>query len=128
MPEYSVSVPAAVDLLISTLHEWLTQLVWYPGCEVTDISEADSGWVTCKIQGGTNQRCGWRKQFTIKVGDFVDVLYDPRSMAWEIFKPGGATVWSTTNFNVDQDSVRFEYTNSSSGTLVLGEVVVLTQE
>lgn len=122
--QFSISAEAAIDSLVRALHEWLIQLTWYVGCEVTDVSEVDAGWVTCRISGGTNQRCRWRKLFAIAVGDYVDVLYDPKSMTWEVFKPGGAAAWYSTGFNVDQDSIRFEYTNNSTGTLTLGEVVV----
>lgn len=122
--QISVSAQAAVESLISSLHDWLIQLVWYSGCQVTSIADADLGWVVCRIQDGTNQRCKWKRLFSIAVGDYVDVLYDPRTMQFEVFKPGGATIWSDTTFNIDQDSVRVEYTNSSTGTLNLGEVVV----
>lgn len=122
--QISISAQAAVDSLISSLYDWLTQLIWYSGCQVTSVADVDSGWVVARIQDGTNQRCRWKKLFPIAVGDYVDVLYDPRTMQFEIFKPGGATIWSDPTCNIDQDSVRTEYTNSSTGTLNFGEVVV----
>jgi len=119
-----VSVRNAVDSLIDSLHQWLTQLVWYPGCLVTSVADADDGYIVCQISGGTNQQCGWKKLFSIAVGDYVDVLYDPRSMRWEVFKPGGSVIWSTSNWNLGSDCLRAEYTNNATGTLSLGEVVV----
>jgi hypothetical protein len=93
------SVRSAVDNLVEAFRQWLSQLIWYPGCLVTDVSLASSGYIICQIQGGTNQQCGWKNLFSIAVGDYVDVLYDTRSMSWEVFKPGvGSTaVWDSAS-------------------------------
>lgn len=86
----------AVDSLIEAFRLWLQQLIWFPGCLVTDVTDAAAGWIVCRITadaGGTvaggNQRCRWRQLFEIAANDIVDVLYDPRTMMFEIFKPGG---------------------------------------
>lgn len=88
----------AVSSLIEAFRLWLQQLVWLPGCLVTDVTDAATGWIICRITadaGGTvagaNQRCRWRQLFEIVLNDVVDILYDPRTMMFEIFKPGGGT-------------------------------------
>lgn len=118
----------AVDSLIEAFRLWLQQLIWFPGCLVTDVTDAAAGWIVCRItadSGGTvagaNQRCRWRQLFEISLNDIVDVLYDPRTMMFEIFKPGGSTGVSTHNL---LGTIHFDTTTDAptQGSLVGGNI------
>lgn len=100
-----------VSKLADDLLEQFAPPEYIPGCQVIDLSDKDfyatnNGWIEAIASQHNQQRCRWKGQFDIAVGDFVDVLYFRSYRLFVVMAQGGedAIKYTIGEYLVDDNS------------------------
>lgn len=94
--------------LAQTMKEKFAQPEYIPGCEVTDVTNADeygtgNGWIEAFCGAHNNQRVRYKgRPAGVQIGDFVDVEYFPNHKLFEVRGAGSSTASSINNVRVSE--------------------------